>query len=217
MKKLGIMFLAIIAVLAVYLSWSYFSVSGQNNANSSAKHSAAGISVAGKKPDNFQASIADYGEKGINAAKYFAVQISGAAGNALNGIIDNTKNTIKKNLDNILETTSSPATDPSLPVVLRSGTAAGSPQSSSSEPEVCFAVSKGDVVGYGISQPFSGLIDVLYGVDWGDGKADSGVFQNGAQNVFVSHSYAQQGNYSVIFAVKSSSTALTVSRSVCVR
>jgi len=219
MKKFGLILFIFIAAFSAYLVWSYFAVSGPGAASvPAAKSGNHKLSQNGNNLSNLQENILSSGEKQIKAAKSFVAQIPNTADNVFNGIVDQTKNIIREKLNPILETTSSPAFQPAPPPVsISTGTASGSSQNSSAEPSVCFVVSKGASVDYGIEQPFSGARDTSYKIDWGDGEAANGTFPSGTQTIFVSHSYYRQGTFSVVFTLTSSSTTLTASRSVCVK
>ncbi len=211
MKKFGY-FLLISAVLAsLYFGWNYM-VGTNPDAVISGKNK---VPAAGK---NLQGNILDSGKKQIESAKSFVENISGQAGDALGGLVDNTKRTLKKQLDSILETTSSPSSTLNYPFVpAKPFVVSGTAQNSSADPLVCYVVSKGESIEYGMDQPFNGASGISYKVDWGDGQNASGIFRAGDQNIVVSHSYAQQGTYPVVFKLISTSTTLTASRSVCVK
>lgn len=220
MKKFVTILLIFIAAFSAYLAWSYFSVSGPDTASApSAKSGNNKLSQNSGNLNSLQADILNAGEKQIDAAKSLAAQIPAVINNSLNSLLDQTKNAIKDKIDPLLQTTSSPAIQPPpQPVSISTGTAAsGAPQGSPAEPSVCFVVSKGASVDYGIEQPFSGSQGTSYKIDWGDGEAANGTFPSGTQTIFVSHSYSQQGTFLVVFTLTSSSTVLTASRSVCVK
>ncbi|HUX35913.1 MAG TPA: PKD domain-containing protein [Candidatus Paceibacterota bacterium] len=218
MKKFGFILLVLLLAVSAYLAWSYFAISDTGKTASQISLTGNGAILSGSDVKNLQDEIITSGKSGIETVKSLAAQIPEAANGAIGNIINQAKNAIKEKIDPLLQTTSSPALQTGIQSVpVSTGTASGSPQSQSSEPSVCFAVSEGTSVSYGIEQPFSGTSETSYKIDWGDGETASGIFQSGEQNIFVSHSYAQQGNFSVIFTLTNSSTVLTASRSVCVK
>ena len=215
MKKFGIIFFILIALFFAYLAWSYFAFPSPDTA---AVRAGKALNNSGKSINGFQEDILSSGKKQIEAAKSFVAQIPEAAANAINDIVDQTKDTIREKLNPLLETTSSPAYQPvPLPISGNFGASSGTAQNLSTEPNVCSVISRGTAIGYGIDNPFLAGQETKYKIAWGDGEAVNGTFQSGEQNVVVSHSYAQQGTYSITFQVMSSSTTLTVSRSVCVK
>jgi len=219
MKKLGFIILLVIVSFSAYLVWSYFASStsdtlvvpiGQTGNQK--------LSAASKNLKSLQNDFLNSVKKQIDTAKSFVEQIPQATTDVFNNLIDNTKNTVRENLNTILETTSSPAASPAnAPAAGNLAISGGTSQNLPAEPNVCFVVSKGESVDYGIDQPFPGMEGTSYKVDWGDGQTVKGLFHSGDKNVVVSHSYAQQGTYSIIFRLTSSSTVLTASRSVCVK
>lgn len=215
MKKLGFIILLVVVSFSAYLVWSYFASSVSDtfvvpaNQERNNKSSPAGKDIKGLQSD-FINSV----KEKIDAAKTFVEQIPQAANNAFNDLVTQTKDTAKEKLITILDATSSPA---SAPVSINPGTGAGASQNPPAEPNVCFVVSKGTLVGYGIDQPFPGMEETSYKIDWGDGKTISGLFHSGDKNIVVSHSYAELGTYSIVFRLTDGSTTLTASRSVCVK
>ncbi len=215
MRKLGLILLLIVVLFFLYLVWSYFASSTSDTLVVPAGQAGTNkISQGGKDVKNLQADILSSAIKKIDSVKSFVEQIPEAATNAFNDLIDKTKDTAREKLITILEATSSPVSQPlpGSPV-----TGGDTPQNSSTEPHVCFVVSKGELVGYGIDQPFPGMEGTSYKITWGDGEAVNGAFHSGDKNVVVSHSYAEQGTYSIVFQLISGATTLTASRSVCVK
>ena len=213
MKKFGVILSIFAAAGLSYFAWGYF-----NNSTSDTVIAPSGKNKIVATGKNLQGNILDSGKKQLESAKSFAENISGQAGNAFNGLIDGAKNTLKEQLDSILETTSSPSSSLALaPVAVKPSIVSGTAQNSSAEALVCFVVSKGESIEYGIDQPFAGAAATSYKIDWGDGQGANGVFHAGDQNVVVSHSYSQSGTFPVVFQLTSSSTTLTASRSVCVK
>lgn len=223
MKKLGLILLLCIAAFLGYLVWSYFAGSASNTLI--VLPGQPGNQKPSSANDNTKSTQTDflsYVKKQIDAAKKFVWEIPQDAANTFNNLIDNTKNTAKENLINILGPTSSTASSPGVSQSVagnqQAANAGGSPgQNLSAEPHVCSIVSRGSLIGYGIDQPFINSQEVSYDIAWGDGQNAKGIFKNGDQSVTVSHSYSQTGTYSVTFQVISSSTSFTTSRSVCVK
>lgn len=215
MKKFGVILLISAAAGLSYFAWGYF-----NNSASYTVIAPSGKNKIAATGKNLQGNILDSGKKQLESAKSFVENISGQAGNAFSGLIDGTKNTLKEQLDNILETTSSPSSSSSLalaPIPAKPSIVSGPAQNSSAEALVCFVVSKGESIEYSIGQPFAGATAASYKIDWGDGQGINGVFHAGDQNVVVSHSYSQPGTFPAAFQLTSGSTTLTASRSVCVK
>ncbi len=213
MRKFGIFLLILAAAALLYFGWNYMAATNPDTVISGSNK----ISVAGK---NLQGSILDSGKKQIESAKSFVENIPEQAGDVLGGLVDSAKKTLKNQLDSILETTSSPSSTLTLDyplVTAKPSAVSGTAQISSSEPSVCFVVSKGESIEYGIEQPSGNASGTAYKVDWGDGQNASGAFNAGDRNIVVSHSYSQQGTYSVVFKLTGGSATLTASRSVCVK
>ncbi len=212
MKKFRIILLLLVASFLAYLVWSYFAFTASDTTAKKA------ITNSGKNIKSIQEKFLSSGKEQIEAVKSFVAQIPEDANNAFNDVIDQTKNTIREKLNPFLETTSSLATLPISPHVSQNAVINGGvSQNSSKEPSVCFVVSKGEAVDYGIDQPFPGMEETSYKITWGDGKIINGLFHNGDKNVVVSHLYVQPGTYSIVFQLANSSTTLTASRSVCVK
>ncbi len=219
MKKFGLILLLVVASFSAYLVWSYFASSTSNKLIVPAGQAGNNkSSPADKDIKSLQNDFLSSVKKNIDTAKSFVEQIPQAANQVFNDLVNETKDTVREKLNIILETTSSPAFPPSsAPISVNPGISGGISQNSPKEPNVCFIVSKGTLVGYGIGQPFPGMEETSYKIDWGDGKTVNGLLHNGDKNVVVSHSYAELGTYSIVFQLTSSSTTLTASRSVCVK
>ncbi|MDO8664244.1 MAG: hypothetical protein Q7K44_01685 [Candidatus Liptonbacteria bacterium] len=215
MKKLGLILLLVVVSFFLYLVWSYFASSTSDTLVVPAGQAGnSKSSPVDKDIKSLQSDFINSVKKNIDTAKSFVEQIPEAANNVFNDLVAQTKDTAREKLITILETTSSPA---SAPISANPGISGGISQNSPTEPNVCFIVSKGTLVGYGIDQPFPGMEETSYKIAWGDGETINGLFHSGDKNIIVSHSYARQGTYSIIFQLTSSSTTLTASRSVCVK
>ncbi len=219
MKKLGLIILLVVVSFFLYLVWSYFASSTSDTlVVPTVQVGNNKLSTAGEDIKSLQSDFINSVKNRIGETKLFVEQIPQAANQVFNDLVDKTKDMAKEKLNTILETTSSTAL-PSVPPpasgnpVISGGTSQNSP----TEPNVCFVVSKGTSVDYGIDQPFPGMQGTSYKIAWGDGETVNGLFHSGDKNIVVSHSYARQGTYSIIFQLTSSSTTLTASRSVCVK
>ena|SRR3989338_3455924 len=223
MKKIGLILLLCVALFFLYLVWSYFASSTSDTlVVPTVQIGNNKSSPSNKNTQNFQEDILNFGKNKIDAVKSFIEQIPKTVSSAFNSAIDQTKNTTREKLNTILETTQAPYSSTISGVSgnpANGSTQAGgdSVQSSSTELQVCFIVSRGTLVDYRIDQPFPATQETLYKIEWGDGENINGLFHSGDKNVLVSHTYAWQGNYSAIFKLMSGSTTLTVSRSVCVK
>ena len=215
MKKLGLILLLVVVSFFLYLVWSYFASSTSDTlvvpANQAGNDKP---STTGKDIKSLQSDFINSVKEKIGAAKSFVEQIPQAANDAFNDLVAQTKDTAKEKLIDILETTSSPV---SAPISANQGTGSGTSQNPATEPNVCFVVSRGTLVGYGIDQPFPDMEETSYKIDWGDGKTINGLFHSGDKNIVVSHSYTELGTYSIVFQLTNGSTTLTASRSVCVK
>ncbi|GEM_PF-5232891 len=225
MRKLGFSLLFFLVLLSSYIIWSYFAnpvsdtVVTQTSQKEPYGHQ---LSPSNTTDQNFQEELFDSGKKKIDSAKSFAEQIPGAAHRTFNDLLVRAKNITREKIDAILETPTlreaGPASSPAFSATPGNTAGNSTPsQNSSTELQVCFIVQKGTLVDYSIDQPFPGVQEALYTVAWGDGETIHGLFHSGDQHIVVSHTYAQQGTYAIIFQLKNSSTTLTISRSVCVK
>lgn len=223
MKKLGLILLLTVVSFSAYLVWSYFASSTSDTlVVPPGKTGIQKSSSTSSNLKNLQTDFLSSVKKQIDAAKTFVEQLPQDATDAFNNLIDNTKNTAREKLNTILETTSSPINSSSSApisrnIAINNGTGGVATQNSSIEPSVCFVVSKGESISYGIDQPFPGMEGASYKIEWGDGKTINGLFHTGDKNVVVSHSYAELGTYSIVFQLMNGSTTLAASRSVCVK
>ncbi|MBI4086057.1 MAG: PKD domain-containing protein [Candidatus Liptonbacteria bacterium] len=214
MRKIGFGLLLFIGLLFSYLIWNY--VTGQTSNTKI---------VPPYQKENSKEIFFDSGKKKIDEAKSFIEQIPEAAGRVLGDLIDRTKDIAGEKISAILGTPTLPkAGAPAVNVGPTSSPASPNAangnnpvQNSSAEFQVCSVVSKGTLVDYSIDQPFPNAEETSYKIIWGDKETVGGLFRSGDRRIAVSHTYQQQGTYSITFQLTNGSTILTVSRSICVK
>ena len=218
MRKISFGLLLFIGLLFSYLIWNYVTDQTSDTAI-----------VPIYQKENSKEIFFDSGKKKIDEAKSFMEKIPETANRIFGDLIGRTKDIAREKIDTILETpalpeagapdasagtTSSPVFSPASPNAANSNNPSQNP---STEFQVCSVVSKGTLVDYSIDQPFPNAEETSYKIIWGDKETINGLFHSGDRRIIVSHTYQQQGTYSITFQLMNGSTTLTVSRSVCVK